>query len=395
MFSENLIEKCRLATPGVAKYIHLNNAGAALMPTSVLKAIQDHLLLESQIGGYEAASFQQEKLDEFFIILSKLVNAQPRNIAYAASATDAYNRALSSIPIKDGDTIITTEDDYVSNQIAFLQIQKRYNIQIHHAKVSPKGGVDLEDMERLIKEYHPKLVAVTHIPTNSGLIQDVEAIGDMCRQKDIWYVVDACQSAGQLPLDVKKIHCDFLSATFRKFLRGPRGAGFLYVSDKVLEKGLEPLYLDLHSAAWTSSDVYTPVKDGRRFELWERPHALVLGSTASARLALELGLNAIAQRTSMLAQYTRELLDTIPKVRVLDQGENLGGIVTFHVQGASPNELKEKLKTHFINTSTVYKTSALFDFDRKAVNWASRVSPHYYNTKMEIEKFAGILKELI
>lgn len=396
MLDQNRIQQLREETPGVANFIHLNNAGAALMPRQVLTAITDHLELETQIGGYEAAAARSRQLAQFHMVLADLLNTKSRNIAYASSATDAYNRALSSIPFEEGDVLLTTQDDYVSNHIAFIQLERLQGIKLVVAPINPTtGGADLSRMEELIKQHRPKLVAVTHIPTNSGLIQNVEAIGQLCKQHDIWYLVDACQSAGQLPLDVTKIHCDFLSATFRKFLRGPRGAGFLYVSDKALTAGLEPFFLDLHSAHWTAEKEYKAVHSAKRFELWERPHALILGGKAAVELAIDIGMEAIQTRVQMLAQYTRQGLNDISRLRVLDQGPELGGIVTFHTPGKDPKALKKQLQEQKINSSIVMHDSALYDFNRKGVDWAIRVSPHYYNLEEEVDRFLVKLSGII
>lgn len=396
MLDPNRIQELRKETPGVAHYIHLNNAGAALMPQQVLTAITDHLELEARIGGYEAAAAQMRPLARFHMVLADFLNTRSRNIAFAGSATDAYNKALSSIPFEEGDVLLTTQDDYVSNHIAFIQLRRLKKIELVVAPVDPSlGGVDLTAMEQLIKKHQPKLVAVTHIPTNSGLIQDVEAIGKMCRENNIWYLVDACQSAGQLPLDIKKIGCDFLSATFRKFLRGPRGAGFLYVSDRALEAGLEPLFLDLHSAHWTAEREYEAVHSAKRFELWERPHALILGGKSAVELAIDIGMEAIQERVQQLAHYTRERLGELPNVRVLDQGPELGGIVTFHVPDKDPKTLKKQLQEQKINCSIVMHNSALYDFNRKGVAWALRVSPHYYNLEGEVEELVEKLQSII
>ncbi len=396
MLDQNRIQQLRQETPGVAELIHLNNAGAALMPQQVLKAITDHLELEARIGGYEAAADQMRPLARFHMVLADFLNTRSRNIAYSGSATDAYNKALSSIPFEEGDVLLTTQDDYVSNHIAFLQLQRLKKIELVVAPIDTSaGGVDLTAMQQLIKKHQPTLVAVTHIPTNSGLIQDVEAIGRMCKEVDSWYLVDACQSAGQLPLDVEKIHCDFLSATFRKFLRGPRGAGFLYVSDKALQAGLEPIYLDLHSARWTKEREYEVVNSAKRFELWERPHALILGGKAAVELAMDIGMPHIQERVQMLAHHTRERLGKLSGVRVLDQGPELGGIVTFHIPGQDPKLIKKQLQEQQINCSIVAYDSALYDFNRKGVKWALRVSPHYYNLEEEVEKLVHSLKGII
>lgn len=388
------LEQLRADTPGCAQRIHLNNAGSALPPAPVLEAIQKHLELEARTGGYEAADQASADIAGFYDVVARLLNTRPRNIAFAASATDAYARALSAIPWQTGDVILSTENDYVSNQIAFLALQKRFQIRLQRASDLPEGGVDVADMERLIREHHPKLVAVTHVPTNSGLVQPVEAIGRICRAAGILYLVDACQSAGQLALDVERIGCDFLSATMRKFLRGPRGAGFLYVSDRVLDAGLELLLPDMRSANWTGSDTYDPAPDARRFEYWEMPPALTLGSKVAIEYALGIGLDKIESRVRRLADLTRRLLATLPGVRVLDQGRDLCGIVTAHHPAWHSKTLMEWMSQRGINVRTSPLYVAQIDFPRKGVEWALRVSPHYYNTEDEIERTIEALRML-
>lgn len=395
LITSSQLERFRRDTPGVQERIHFNNAGAALPPEVVLQAIQQHLALEARIGGYEAAIAARREAAGFYRAAGQLLNAPAKNIAFAASATEAYNKALSSIDFQAGDVILTTEDDYVSNQIAFLQLEKRQGVRLLRTSTRPEGGFDAGSMEELIRKHHPKLVAVTHIPTNSGLVQDVAAAGQLCRQYGALYLLDACQSAGQMPLDASRLHCDFLSATFRKFLRGPRGAGFLYVSDRALEMGLAPLFLDLHSADWAEAGRYEPKSDARRFETWERSYALLLGSKAAAEYALEIGLEAIQERTFRLASLLREQLSGVPQLQVLDRGAALCGIVTAHASGWKPLPLKLALEQKGVNASVSGRSSAVIDFARKGVGWALRLSPHYYNTEEEVRLAVQHLREVL
>jgi selenocysteine lyase/cysteine desulfurase len=255
VFSNEEIEKFRGDTPGCVHRVHLNNAGAALMPFPVLNAIQEHLTFEARVGGYEAADLRHKEIEKFYHSAARLLNTRSRNIAFTANATDSFCRAVSSIPFEKGDVILTTNEDYISNQILYLSFVKRFGIELVRVKSLESGVIDLEELEKNLKKT-PKLVAVTHVPTNSGLIQPIKEIGEMCRRYDTLYLIDACQSIGQLRLDVDELQCDFLSVTSRKFLRGPRGAGFLYISDRVLEDGFEPLFIDMRGADWVEADKY-------------------------------------------------------------------------------------------------------------------------------------------
>ena len=393
LFDIARLEQLRADTPGTQNCNHLNNAGAALPPQAVLQAQQAYLQLEAKIGGYEAAALTKEEQTAFYEAVAQLLGAKPDNIAFAGSATLAYNTALSAFTFQPGDIILTTDDDYVSNHIAFLQLQKRYGLQTLRAAALPEGGVDPDSVRELVQKHRPKLVAVTHIPTNSGLIQDVEAVGAICREYGCWYLVDACQSAGQLPLDVSRIGCDFLTATSRKFLRGPRGGGFLYASERVLEAGLEPQFMDLHAAQWLAEDRYAPRPGAMRFETFECSYAVMLGLRAAVEYALGLGVEAIAQRVQHLAGQLRESL-LFRGFSPLDQGEQRGGIVTLAVPGWERAALIAELRDRGVHTSAPSRSSALLDFEKKGVEWALRLSPHYYNTEEEIEEAAAVLQEL-
>lgn len=388
-----MLQELRNDTPGCAKRNHLNNAGASLPPTPVLQAMQQYLELEANIGGYEAADLMSAELDGYYNALAQMLHARPQNIAFSASATDAYSRVLSAIPWKSGDTILTTENDYVSNQIAFLALQKRFGVQLFRARDTESGGVDVGDFEQLLKKHQPRLAAVTHVPTNSGLVQPVEAIGKICRDTETLYLVDACQSAGQMPLDVNEIGCDFLSATLRKYMRGPRGAGFLFASDRALDSGLEMLVPDMRSADWTGPDSYLSAASAQRFEYWEMPPALILGSKVATEYALELGLEWIERQVQNLATLSRMILGQLPGVQVLDRGTKLCGIVTVHASHWEPAVILKKLNRHNINCRVSNVGSAQIDFPRKGVEWALRVSPHYYNTEAEIRNLAEVLQQ--
>lgn len=371
--------------------IFLNNAGSSLMPQVVLDSMINYLHQEEQFGGYEVANRNAELLEQFYDETAKLINCKSSNIAFATSATDAYAKALSSIVFKEGDVIITTVDDYISNQIVFISLQKKLNVKVIRTKNLSDNELDLVDLEHLIKEHRPKLVAVTHIPTNSGLIQNVESVGKICRQYDVLYLVDACQSVGQLVVDVEKIGCDFLTATGRKFMRGPRGTGFLYVSDKILEQNYAPLLLDMRGANWSEFDDYELFKTAKRFEHWEISYASLLGLMEATKYANAVGMKEIENYNRKLSEKLRQNLKN-NGFNIWDWGNNLSSIVTFSGPDGDLENIQKVLKENNVFFSVTYKNSALIDFTNKNINGIVRLSPHYFNTVDEIEKVSEILK---
>ncbi len=382
-------------TPGLKHRVHLNNAGASLMPESVVRAIQDHIELESRIGGYEAAAESTEDIESAYRAVAALIGCEPDRIAMTEHATASFASALSAIPFKVGDVLVTTMQDYVSNQIQYLSLAHRFGIEVVRVPDAPEGGVDLMAMEETLHRKRPRLVAVTQIPTNSGLVQDTEAIGVMCRARDILYLVDGCQSVGQMPIDVEAMGCDFFSATSRKYLRGPRGAGFLYVSDRALDLGLEPLFPDMRGADWIAADQYQPSPDARRFETWEFAWALVLGTGAAAKYANALDMDEVCTRVRTLSAQLRKELAKLPGARVLDEGAVLGATVTATFKGHVPADLVMALRARGINTSSQTRVDAVIDYDRKETDGALRMSPHYFNDEADLERLCDALRDIV
>jgi selenocysteine lyase/cysteine desulfurase len=288
----------------------------------VSNAIKEHIDIEEEQGGYEAAEGRSELIHDAYASLAKLLNARPSNIAVVENATVAVAKALASFDFQRGDVIITTQADYPSNQLMYLSLARRLGIEVCRAEELPEGGADPQSVREILRRRRCRLVSVSWVPTNSGLVQPVTEIGRVCEEAGVPYLIDACQAVGQLPIDVAALGCDFLAASARKFLRGPRGIGFLYVADRVLDAGTYPLYLDMRGADWTSPDDFRLTPDARRFENWEFAYALVVGLGAASNYALALGGIAF-QRSRALAVYARERLAALSGLRILDRGRDL------------------------------------------------------------------------
>ncbi|HEV8453346.1 MAG TPA: aminotransferase class V-fold PLP-dependent enzyme [Gemmatimonadales bacterium] len=389
------LARWRAETPGCEHLIHLNNAGAALVPRTVRDTIDAHLDLEEQLGGYEAAEDQAAQLHAAYDSVACLLGARARNIAVVQNSTVAYAQAISAFDFEPGDVVLTSRSDYASNQIMFLSLARRRGVEVVRAPDAAEGGIDPDAVRRLVSRRRPALVALTWVPTNSGLVQPVEAVGRICQEAGVPYLVDGCQVVGQMPIDVQLLGCDYLAAAARKFLRGPRGVGFLYVSDQRLEAGAHPLLVDMHGATWVEADAFDLTPDARRFESWEFAYALVLGLGAAAAYALDVGVDNARDRARELASYARTRLAMVSGVRVLDRGPELCAIVTAAVAGRHTKEIKLALRARGINTSSPEREDAVIDMDEKQASSALRISPHYYNTKEEIDIAIDALKEIV
>jgi selenocysteine lyase/cysteine desulfurase len=364
------------------------------MPASVLAAIVEQLELESRIGGYEAADARESQIPETYQRLGALLNAPPANIAVVPSATSGFVRAVSSFDFASGDVIVTSRCDYTSNQIQYLSLSKRLGVEILYANDLPEGGVDPDSVRELASHPRCRLVSVSWIPTNSGLIQDVASVGDVCEKIGVPFLVDACQAVGQIEIDVTRLKCDYLSATARKFLRGPRGMGFMYASDRALARGDYPLFVDMRGARWTDLRSYEIEKTAKRYEEWELPYALVLGMSEAARYALNVGVETASARAFGLAAELRGELGRIPGVRILDEGSRVCAIVTAAIKGWDASEVVKALAARRINVVASLREYAIMDFDQKQVTSAVRLSPHYYNTSDEIGSAVECIREI-
>jgi cysteine desulfurase / selenocysteine lyase len=387
------LARLRAETPGCAHVLHLNAAGAALVSQRTLDATVGHLNLEAEIGGYEAADAARDQLNGFYPSVAKLIGAEPGEIAFVENATRGWDLAFYSLDFKPGDRILTCMSEYSSNYISYLQVAKKTGAEIVVVPDDNHGQIDVAALKRTIDK-RTKLISISHIPTQGGLVQPAEAVGKIANEAGVTYLLDACQSVGQLPVDVNKLGCDFLSATGRKYLRGPRGTGFLYARQKTTA-GIEPIFLDNHAAKWTGDNEYTTFENALRFENWERYFAGVLGLKEAVDQANELGMEAIWARLKELADGLRARLSRIKGVTLTDLGELKGAIVTFSVADTDHVALKAKLRAEKINVTVSTQFSSRLDLKHRGLLNVMRASVHVYNTEEELDRFVEALAKAI
>jgi len=381
------IDQIRRATPGCAHVTHLNNAGAALMPRPVIDTVRSYFELEANIGGYETVRQRHDQIEAVYGSIASLINCTRDEVAVVENATRAWDMAFYSIPFSPGDRILTCVSEYASNFIPYLQVGRKTGARVEVIPNDEYGQVSLQALEDMV-DATVKLIAITHVPTNGGLVNPAAGIGRIARANNIPYLLDACQSAGQLPLDVDEIGCDLLSATSRKFLRGPRGMGFLYARRDLIGR-LEPPFLDLHSATWVSRDNYRIRDDARRFENWECNYSAKVGLGAAVDYALELGIDETWARIHQLGESLRSSLSAIPGVILHDLGQTRCGIVTFSIANRGPVDIREQLERHKINVSVVNPEDTLLDMTQRQLRNFIRASVHYYNTEEELQAFCA------
>ena len=388
------IVRARAETPGTQHVTHFNNAGAGLMPMPVIDAVTGHLKLESERGGYEANAMAKAAQEHAYSAVAELINASPDEIAMVENATAAWLMIFHAMirNFQSGDKILTVEAEYAANYVSYLQAARDKGIEIVVVPSDEAGAVDLVALENLLDD-KVKLISVTHVPTNGGLVNPAKEIEAIAKRAGVLYLLDACQSVGQLPVDVKEIGCDALSVTGRKYLRGPRGTGFLFVR-KDLFLGLEPVYIDHSAADWTDIGSYELVDSAKRFENWEFYDAGVIGLGVAVDYALEWGMDAISDRVISLADKLRIDMAAIPGVTLTDIGHQKCGITTFIKDGVDPGDIKARLDAQDINVSVSHRSSTRIDMTRRGLTQIVRASVHYYNDDNEIARFCEAVEAL-
>jgi cysteine desulfurase / selenocysteine lyase len=377
------VARARAETPGTANVIHFNNAGAALMPQSVVSRMTSYLEHEAVIGGYEAEFEADPEVESVYDSLARLLGAARDEIAVCENATRAWDMAFYSFPFGPGDRILTSGVEYNSNFLAMLQIARRTGAIVEVIPDAPTGELSVDALASMLDE-RVRLVAITHVPSHSGLVNPAAEVGRLTRARGIPFLLDACQSVGQMPIDVGSIGCDMLAATSRKFLRGPRGIGFLYVR-RDLADGLEPPFIDYRSARWTSRNEFRFEDGARRFENWEANVAAKLGFGVAVDYALGWGLEAIEARVVALADRMRAALAATDGVAVHDPGARRSAIVTFTVEGRDASSVEAELRARRINVSVSDVAYHRLGLESRGLGSVVRASVHYYNTDDEVD----------
>ncbi|MEU4807965.1 aminotransferase class V-fold PLP-dependent enzyme [Nocardia fluminea] len=383
----------RADTAGLANgQVFLDSAGSSLPPQIVLDTMIAHLHREAEIGGYRAAN---ERLDDLAAVkasIATLIGATPDTIALSDSASRSWADFAYSVPLRPGDRILISGADYASNAIAALQRAKHTGAVVERIPSDGTGRLDTDALAAMLDD-RVRLVSLQHAPTNGGLVNPVAEATRIAHEAGALVLLDACQSTGQLPIDVVEFGVDAMSTTGRKWLRGPRGTGFLYVRSE-LAQTMEPARLDLHSAAWVSPTEYRLAGDASRFEFWECGVAARLGLGAAVDYLLAQGPGEVYAAVADRAEYLRKTLPDLPGVTVRDLGTEHSGIVSFTVAGHDPEQLRDRLAEHAITVTVSHAGSTLLDMSERTLPAVLRASPHYFVSPADLDRFVATLAEL-
>ncbi len=385
-------DRLREDTPQANARIHLDNCGSSLMPRPVVSRIKQAFERDIAVGGYVAQEQQAEDLEQAYGSLTRLFGGSVSDYAFVGSAVDGWTKAFYSLPLTAGSNLVTAFNEYCSNFVAYLQVAKTRGVEIRVARQASGGGIDLDHLRSLIDD-KTALISISHMPSSSGEINQVAEVGAIAREFNVIYQLDACQSAGHVPVNVEAIGCHIMTGTARKFLRGPRGIGFLYVNEEARNR-MEPVVLTNQSAAWTSRDAYTLRDDTRVFEAWERSIVNQLGFGAAIDYLLDLGVEKAAAGIASNAKYLREGLAQVSGVKVECPPSATSAIITFNKNGLAPTDIKARLEAQNIAVQVASVAHTRLDLEDRGVESAVRVSPHYYNNQGDFDGFLTALDAL-
>lgn len=382
------LAQIRSDTAGCEDVIHLNNAGSSLPPRPVVDAMVGYLRDEELRGGYEVFAERHEDLESFHTNNAELLGCAPTDVAFTSSGSDGWWRAFSAIPLEVGDRILVSRSEYQSNAYGWLTAQER-GVRVDIIPNTSIGDLDLDALQSMLDDT-VALVSVTMISMSNGAVHPVAEVGQLLEDQRAVFLVDACQAAGQLRLDVGELGCDFLVYTGRKFMRGPRGSGALYVRPEVLPQLGQPTFVDGRSAMWTDSSSYELAAGAKRFEFGEVGFGGKLGLAVATRYGLDIGIDAIEDRVHMLSTYLRSRLTSMG-ITVLDEGTRRSGIVTFNVDGVAASDVQAHLSSQGVNVSAPGRGNAQLDIGERGIGQLVRAGVHYFNTEAELDRTLDVL----
>ncbi|CAE6737389.1 Cysteine desulfurase [Paraburkholderia nemoris] len=387
------VDALRALTPGAQSTTHFNHAGASLPSSATLEAMRAHLWLEATTGPMEAGIAGREQSERARLLAARLLNARPEEIALTSGNSAGWGRAFAALgPWRSGERILVGRHEWGGNLAAMRLSAQRAGASIEVIPSDSSGAVDPQALEAMLDD-RVRLIALTWLPANGGLINPAAAIGQVARRHGIPYFIDAAQAIGQLPIDVAEVGCDVLTGPCRKALRGPRGTGLLYVREDFLSR-LTPAFVDIRSAPLGADGEPVLRDDAVRFEAAEAAPALHCGLANALEEALEIGVDNIRARIDSVARALRGQLAEIPGVTVLDQGREQSGLVAFNIAGLEAVSVQRSLADQGVTIGSNGVPYTPLDMESRGLKQIARASVSYLTTEAEIDRLLDRIRKL-
>lgn len=387
------IQALRAATPGCQQVIHFNHSGASLPSQATVTAMIEHMNREASQGPMEAAAQGEMLLENARNTAARLINCTPSSIAFLGSGSAAWGMAFSALGAwRRGDRILVGRHEWGGNLACMAQAFAA-GASLEVIPCDEHGAVSVSALEAMIDE-RVRLISLTWLPANGGLINPAAAIGTIAKRYGIPYFIDAGQALGQISVDVQALGCDVLKGACRKFLRGPRGTALLYIREGFVEK-LQPPFVDVLSAP-RNGESFSPRNDARRFETSEMSLTLIAGLNNALSEVEALGIVPIRQRIRQLSSLLRKRMAEVAGLKLQDLGEahDHSGLVSFTLEGWDALEIKKELAMNGINIGANGVAYTPLDMQARRLVNIARISVSHLNTESEIETLLTALREM-
>ncbi|HXV45840.1 MAG TPA: aminotransferase class V-fold PLP-dependent enzyme [Nitrososphaera sp.] len=373
--------------PVTKKTIYMNNGAIAPTPLSTIKAVTDFMLKCAEAGpdAPQTSDYVTSLLDELRTRVAHLINCERDEVVLVQSTTEGLNIVANGISWRKGDSIVVRggRHEHYANYLPWVSVSQKKGVQLRELAVDEAGYFSISDLEKSVKG--ARMVTMSHALYNTGAIMPLEQVGKIAKENDVLFCVDAAQSAGTIPVDVKKIGCDFMAFPGFKWLCGPTGIGAFYCSKKASEV-LMPPAVGVESATLSDKNVIAYYDMPTRFQAGFRNFPGAAGLEASMRYVLRIGLEEVRKRNMKAANALCEEVGKIPGVKLYGpDDENMRtSIVTFMAQTDSSAMVKKLEQNGII--------FAARDVGGKK---AIRAAPHFFNSEEEAATAASYVKSLL
>lgn len=377
-------------------YVYVNSAAASPPPRQVVDTSIDYLQKTASLGPY-LPSFREEvyqKIEETREKAAKFIGAKTSEMAFVKNGTEGINFIANGLTWNKGDEIILADIEFHSNYTPWLKLRDKKKVHLKIIKTDFSGVIDVNLIEQEISN-RTKLITVSHLSNASGALQHIEKICEIAKKRDVLTLINASQTLGLIPINVQELDCDFLTGCGRKWLRGPEGSGILYIRESLVES-IEPTIIGWGGTTWDfETNEYYYLSTARRVEAGCPIVPSILGLGAAIDYAQNIGIEEIVTKVEALTRYSFQQLSVIEGIAIYGPKniENRLAIIPFNVEGLHPDEITNYLeKNNIIIESGTFMANMLLQ--HYGINKMVRISPHYFNTKVEIDFIVTLIKFL-